>query len=292
MKGIRGGAFNLRLTPDSPQPVTTGFPMSMNEKDGVLRFEFSAVPSGSYVLTAMRSDEGHSLYARENVQVGNADVDGVALSFVPAFDVAGKVVFEGSPSGAFEGMRIRMAQPGPPHGGPVPLAPVNADGTFVIRDVPPETFDVTVNSPATSYLKSVHVGEKPQPGSAVDFTHGAAPLTLVLASDFADMVGTVKDEKGDPVPRARVTPISIGHNLDRMDISRSAITDEKGSFRLPKLPPGDYKIFAWDKVEAGAPQDPEFRKPYEKQGKEIRVASNDHRTLELTVVHVKASDDQ
>jgi Carboxypeptidase regulatory-like domain len=282
---IRRGA-GLQLTSVSPQAVAGGFPMSMSGQDGATHFEFSDVPPGAYVITATRIEEGHSLYARENVQVGGADVDGVNLTFLPALDVTGKVVWDGAPTGKFEGMRVRLGPQAGTRGGAVPLAPLKEDGTFVLHDVPPQVFELMINGPATSYLKSVQVGGKAVEGREVDFTKGANTLTVVLASDFAEVDGMVKDEKGAPALRVRVTAIPVGRNLGRMDDSRFAFTDENGKFQIAKLAPGDYKMFAWDKVVVGAPQDPEFRKPYEKQGLEIRLESNGRKTADLTVIHV------
>jgi Carboxypeptidase regulatory-like domain len=278
--------YNLQLTPVSPQAVAAGFPTSYEERNGITYFSFSAVPPGAYVVTAVMTKEGHALYAREDVVVGGADVDGVNVTFLPALDVTGKVVWEGTPTGKFEGMRVRLGPPAGTRGGAIPLAPLQEDGTFVLHDVPPQVFELMINGPASSYLKSVQVGGKAVDGREVDFTKGGNTLTVVLASDFGGVDGTVKDEKGAPAARVRVTAIPVGRNLGRMDDSRFAFTDEKGRFEIKKLAPGDYKMFAWDKVVVGAPQDTEFRKPYEEQGLELRLESNGHKTTDLTVIHV------
>jgi hypothetical protein len=280
---------SVQLTSLSPQGMGGSFSGGVSgsaEEKGVLHFLFSDVPTGAYVVTAMRTEEGHSLYARESVVVGGADVDGVNLTFLPALNVTGKVIWDGAPTGKFEGMRVRLGPPAGTRGGAVPLAPLKEDGTFLLHDVQPQVFELMINGPATSYLKSVQVGGKAVDGREVDFTKGGNTLTVVLASDFAGVGGTVKDENGAPAARVRVTAIPVGRNLGRMDDSRFVFTDEKGNFQIAKLAPGDYKMFAWDKVVVGAPQDPEFRKPYEKQGLEIRLESNGHKTADLTVIHV------
>jgi hypothetical protein len=241
---------------------------------------------GSFSGGDFGNQEGHSFCARQNIVVGGADVDGVNLTFLPASDVAGKVVWDGAPTGKFEGMRVRLRPPAGTRGGAVPLAPLKEDGTFVLHDVPPQLFELMINGPAASYLKSVQVGGKAMDGREVDLTKGGNTLTVVLASDFGGVDGTVKDENGVPAVRVRVTAIPVGRNLGRMDDSRFAFTDDNGNFKIAKLAPGDYKMFAWDKVVVGAPQDPEFRKPYEKQGLEIRLESNGHKTAVLTLIHV------
>jgi hypothetical protein len=282
--GMRGAGYTLQLLADSPRMNMGGFPMSMSESNGLLSFEFSGVPPGSYTLSATRSEDGHSLHARESVVVSGSDVGGLSLNLVPAFDVTGKIVFEGDPVGKLETMRVRFGPPGNTRGIAVPIGQVQADGTFVVHDVQPERFEINLNTPATAYLKTVKFGSQALPGHEVDFTHGPAAITLVIASDFASIDGVVKDEKGEPVPNVRVTAIPAGSNTN---LFRFAFTDENGNYKMPRVVPGAYKMFAWDKVEVGAPQDPEFRRPYEKQGQELRVESKAHKTVDLTVVHVK-----
>ncbi|MGA2216118.1 MAG: hypothetical protein ABSH31_22790, partial [Bryobacteraceae bacterium] len=70
----------------------------------------------------------------------------------------------------------------------------------------------------------------------------------------------------------------------RMDLTRSGFSNEKGEFKIKDVPPGNYKVFAWEDVPVGAPQDPDFRKPFEKQSAAIRMASNGHEKVQLTAI--------
>lgn len=42
-------------------------------------------------------------------------------------------------------------------------------------------------------------------------------------------------------------------------------------FSLQSVPPGDYKLFAWDSVQAGAYQNAEFMQRYEARGTPVSV---------------------
>ena len=59
----------------------------------------------------------------------------------------------------------------------------------------------------------------------------------------------MKDEFGEAVAHAHVTPIS-----NERSFSASVTTDAKGHFQMSKIPPGDYRIFAWDRGPQGAAQ--------------------------------------
>jgi hypothetical protein len=82
--------------------------------------------------------------------------------------------------------------------------------------------------------------------------------------------------------------IAYGNHLGRTDLSRSGFTDEQSKFHLRNVAPGEYKVFAWEDVPVGAPQDAEFRKPFEKQAAAVKMESNGHETVELTAISVKA----
>jgi len=82
--------------------------------------------------------------------------------------------------------------------------------------------------------------------------------------------------------------IAYGSHLGRTDLSRPGFTDEQGKFHLRNVAPGEYKIFAWEDVPVGAPQDPEFRKPFEKQGLTLKMEPNGQQTVELTTIVIAA----
>jgi hypothetical protein len=287
MFGVHNG-YTVHLTSSRPKPLTAGgFPVSFRDNDGIRRFEFTGVPAGSYVLIATHSLNGKMLYARDNVEVGGSDVDGLSLTFRPTFDVAGKVVFEGPPTVQFETMRVRLGQSGGSRGASVPLTLLQEDGTFLIHDVPPDLFEISLNIPSTCYIKSVALGTRPQTAQELDLTQGTAAITITLASDFATVGGIVRDAKGEVRPHILVTPIQSGAHPGRVDPLRAVFTNESGHFEFSKIPPGDYQLFAWDKVEPGAPQDPDFRKPYEKQGKALHLGSSSRETIDLVVINVR-----
>jgi carboxypeptidase family protein len=88
---------------------------------------------------------------------------------------------------------------------------------------------------------------------------------FLKAMDVGTVSGTVQHANGEPAGRVRVTVIPDGANLGRDDLSRFAFTEEDGAYQVKDIAPGEYNVFAWEDVEVGAPQDPEFRKPFEKR---------------------------
>ncbi len=65
-----------------------------------------------------------------------------------------------------------------------------------------------------------------------------ATATL-LAQNTATITGTVKDSTGATVPKAQVTATNVGTNL-----SRTAVSNDEGEYRLDLLPTGEYRVEA------------------------------------------------
>jgi hypothetical protein len=86
------------------------------------------------------------------------------------------------------------------------------------------------------------------------------------------------------VARARMNVIAYGDHANRMDLNRFGFTDEQGNFKITDVPPGDYKVFAWEDVPEGAPQDPQFRKPFEKQAAAIRMQPNGREKVQVIAI--------
>ena len=62
---------------------------------------------------------------------------------------------------------------------------------------------------------------------------------------------------------------------------RRSTATQDGAFRLRGLPPGEYKIFAWEIMEDFAYLDPEFLKPLESKGKPITIGEGSRQVVQL-----------
>jgi hypothetical protein len=64
-------------------------------------------------------------------------------------------------------------------------------------------------------------------------------------------------------------------------------TDQYGHFDVRGIPPGDYKLFSWEEVEAEAWQDPEFLRPFESKGESVHLEDGDQKTVKITAIKTK-----
>jgi len=172
------------------------------------------------------------------------------------------------------------------------VATAKPDGTFVLRNVIPDVYRMMFNAPDGTYVKSVNSGDQDASNWRVDLSKGSAPITITLGVDLAVVEGTVDNAKGQPVAHVRVHLIPYGIHLGRQDFSRAALTDDEGHFQLRGTSPGEYKLFAWDKLEPGAQEDPGFRKRFEKQALAVKLEPNAHRSVKLNLMNVSKSGNE
>jgi hypothetical protein len=264
----------------SEQGDLHGSVTSLSENDVVFR----GVPPGSYEAIVRLDNEEQRSFAIRHVEVTNADVAGGALTFLPAVEVTGAVRVEGGVFSAFEKLRVSLqAEYRNPMIGNF-NAQLKPDGSFLIKGAAPMVYELAVTRTPGVYLKAIRAGDKQLTGRRVDLSSKLEPLTIVLGADVGEVDGAVQNAGGDPVARARVNVIAYGDHANRGDLNRFGFTDDKGEFKIKDVPPGEYKVFAWEDVPVGAPQDPEFRKPFEKQAAPLRMQPNGQEKVQVTAI--------
>ena len=108
-------------------------------------------------------------------------------------------------------------------------------------------------------------------------------LDVVIASGAVEIQGTALDSKTMPESGVAVVLIPDQHR-DRIELYKYATTDVNGKFGIRSIPPGNYKLFAWDSLETFAWYDPEILSRYESNGKAVHVIASVNQTVELKVI--------
>ena len=75
---------------------------------------------------------------------------------------------------------------------------------------------------------------------------------------------------------------------NRLDLYRTATSDQNGHFTFANVPPGDYKILAWEDVPRGAYTDPAFLKNYEDRGRAITIDKGENESVQIAVIPANA----
>jgi 5-hydroxyisourate hydrolase-like protein (transthyretin family) len=286
--------IHINLTPRDTSESSRGPKLEASQA-----FSFGGVLPGGYLIHGSRGEGGKRSYASQAVDVVNEDVDVGVLTFLPGVDVSGVVQTEGA-TALSPSLRITLI---PDDGGLfAKRAEVNPDGSFLMHEVAPVVYQVIVNGTepgvpgrdpdselpdrARVYVKSMRMGNRDAEDGHVDLTRGGGQFALVLASDVGEVEGLARNGNGQPAARVRVTLVPQGGRAGRPDLLRSAFSNDQGEFKIVNVPPVEYKMFAWEDVPAGALQNAEFRKPFEKKGVAVKVGPNGHAKADVTVISV------
>jgi hypothetical protein len=272
-------------------------PSDQSRPDG--SFDIAGVAPGSYLLMANARDGRTGMLP---LQVGDANVDNVAIAVTKGFQVSGRIVVEGQPRNGgtpnVSTLRIFLQRDpdilGMPNGGPEFSPPPAADGSFVLQGVPPGDFRVTLGPPGgmqflslpeDMYIKSMRYGNTDVLDGGLHI-RGASrdQLEIVIGANAGRLTGTVMNPRREPLAGITVVAMPDAADRSRSDLYKKVMSDSSGRFRMQGLPPGNYSLFAFEDIEEGAWQDPEVIRPYESRGTSARVRDGNDENVQLTVI--------
>jgi len=283
------GLLNLRL---GSTPVNA---------DG--SFEIKGVAPGEYNLTAtMRDPNGQQYTSRTRISVGTSDVTNLTVSAKPGVELRGKIVLDGTPPQQFSMSNLRVnlvsedgAIPGVVNfvsavggagargdairaflpGGQSEMAEVAADGSFTLKDVGAMEYRVRVTGlPQGAYIQAGRIDTTDALNAPFTVDNAGSQLQLQLGFAPARVSGTVSDDRGAPASGAQAVLVPDEARRGRSDAYFAATTDRNGQYSFNNVPPGRYKLFAWEDVPAGAYQYPDFIRRYEDRGQAVTVNAN------------------
>lgn len=213
-------------------------------------FDVTNVVPGAYTLTAATGQPNGRFTARVPVQVGSGDVDGIQLHLAPGLTVTGTVKVISAVGRKIEKPQytalLRSSDPS------LGATQGNWDESkmiFTMTDVVPSSYRFEFSAPAPFYVKSATMGGRDITSSEVTIADGAGTIEVVLSDDGGAVEGDVSSDDGS---------VAAWILLARDGGSpRNSRTDAKGHFKIDTIPPGDYKVYAWDdnsKVEYANPE--------------------------------------
>ena len=107
---------------------------------------------------------------------------------------------------------------------------------------------------------------------------------MILSPNASTVTVIAVDENQKAVQGATVVIVSDPARRRRQDLNKSAISNVEGRVSFDGLAPGQYKIFAWDEIGAGAWQDPEVLRAYDGRGVNLRIVENSKENLAVRVI--------
>src|SRR5579862_776316 len=272
-------------------------------KDG--SFVIRDVSPGNYEIVATVDGSAVPMMARQPLQVGSSNVEGLRLSPQPGGSVRGHLRVEGK-SGAslkpdFERTFLLLESTeadddeGVLGGGKFTnLAHVAPDGSFAWGDVPPGNYYVQIVRDAGAnddwFMKASLASGHDVSDSGINVNGGTVALDLVASTNGGTVDGAITDHQGQPVANAVVVAVPEPRMRGRMDRYRKTQSDQNGRFQLQGMRPGDYTVLAWESVDGEEYYNPDFLKAYAGQGTALRVSEGERKTLSLEAIPTAASE--
>jgi hypothetical protein len=157
-----------------------------------------------------------------------------------------------------------------------------------VSPIPPDAALPTVTPPLQNlYVKSIRMGDVEILNDRLHLnSQPQEPLTIVIGTNPGMISGRVVDDHQQPVP---VTTLVLVHDngLRYRVNEKSAFSDPSGRFEFLNVAPGNYKLFAWENVERGAWQDPEFMRSFENRGVAVTIEEGGKVSLDVKVIEAR-----
>jgi len=261
---------------------------STRARDGA--FEIRDVVPGSYVLVARWQGENARRMVRQNLDVGNSNLDDLNLVPAPPVILKGQVRAEGSAEVNLAAIQVLLSGRGPVFTGNS-FSPVANDGSLTFENVNADSYSLIVRGlPPGYFVKSARFGDADVLESGLDLTRGGAGMLDILINPNGGQIdGSVADPRGQMAPGAAVVLVPDSKHREHEELFQHAMTDTSGHFTMKGVTPGDYKLFAWEEVEAGAYLNPEFLEPYENQGESVTIREGARENVQLKVIPADAT---
>jgi hypothetical protein len=261
-----GDAASIILTPRNG----TASSVETSKADGT--FEFNNVVPGSYVLVAQTVNSRSMV----SLEIRNADMLNVRLTLGAAFRVPVHVRIEGHNDGNdpdLENLYFLVRRDPPVAGLDSDTYSPFANGQFSV-EVLGGNYRLDLTRTEDFYVKAMT-------RDGVDVLNSGVLVESSSDSALEILVGTNPGSVEGRLQGRGVTVVLVPdvERRGQRSLYQSRQVGNAGPFRFDKVPPGDYKIFAWTEENGGPWLDSEYLRKFEDRGVPIRVESAKATTL-------------
>lgn len=202
--------------------------MSSATTDGSGAFTVTGLADGAYKVWGARSTDAWQEWGQNGVAAKTGDTN-VRIVLPSPGEIKGTLALESGTTAPY---------PATVHVGTKPPTPVDKDGNFLVRDVPPGSIDVAFQG--SGFAQMVKRDVKVEPGKTTD-------LGKIVVSRGRRLTGKVVDKNGAPVAGAKVKfgdmlfssdggNQSQAEQFETMAGVRSAVSDQNGQFAIIGVP--------------------------------------------------------
>jgi hypothetical protein len=240
--------------------------------------ELTGIAPGRYEISMQMFENNHSqLIGAKTVDLQNGSA--IDLSSSSRLSVSGHITFEGKPRPP-DPLMLYLISPGR---STFAQASIAADGTFQTggEGLSPGRYHLELQNTEGFSVQSVTVKGGKWKDGQLELAEGAnAQLSIVASTNSTNLDGiALRDKK--PVPGAMV--LLLPEEPDRSDLTRRDQSDSDGTFTLPNVLPGRYRILAIDNGHGLAYAEPVVIKPYLPLAQTLTVDAGKQSPLKVNV---------
>jgi hypothetical protein len=291
-------SVGLQVLDQSGMQVPVG--VDFNTENG--RFDVAALAAGTYVLKAFSQ-----LEANENVRAElrfslAGDLRNLRLTLTPAATIPVSVTLD-SQAQTNQTRRARIGSG--PMGLPVSVrlsgsGPSATDAfanverqpgqqSLIFRGVDPGRYSARIETQESWYVASAEYGQTNLLNDDLVLTQGAPvqPLRIVLRNDSATLTGTVHVPDGSTSP---VTVVAFPEGASKAQprlgtyVPAQNNRSDPASFTLSPLAPGDYTVFAFDRMDDVEYSNPDVLQNYAAKGVHVVLSPNQQAKVTLELI--------
>jgi hypothetical protein len=212
-------------------------------------------------------------------------VNDLVVSVSPGVSVNGRLSIEGQALAAADSSRVGVFITSVDK--LVSASALAPQGVFRLTDVAPGQYRAGVGVgplPVGYYVKSATFGgtDALRNGFQIldDEVNG---LNVVISSNVAVVDGTARNERQEAIVGSTVVLVPE-RDRERAELFQQVISGQDGRFTFRSVPPGNYKIFAWEALEPYAYFDPEVLRQVEQKGRALQLAESGKQSVDVTAI--------
>ena len=255
-------------------------------------FSLDNVPAGSYLLKAFSNSDAQRLTAEQRINVAS-NLENVHVALAPAISIPVVVHMQSRASA-----NSPSAGPWTENRPPVSVAllsnqpgaanlyssiePRAGHNGMSIQNIEPGTYSVNFMPQGSWYVQSANYGQTNALYDDINVTPGLSyPLEVTLRDDGAGVEAVVQTPNNQKLPVVLVV-VSQPQAKSTPRIARGVSTD----LTVSGLAPGDYQIFAFDRVDGLEYANPDALAPYASQAAHVTLSANQKSQVTLNLIQL------
>jgi len=221
--------------------------------------------------------------------VGNTDVADVRLTASSGFPLKGRILREGPPLQGIPSNDRGISLTSKISLMPGDSAAISSDDTFVFQNVLPGDYQIAGPLIFSGHLNEGHIksvrlsGQELTTDSIQIRSRPEGELTIVISTETGKLQGRVVNGRREPASNATIVVVPEPSLRHRTNLFFEPKPDAAGKFSID-VPPGSYKVFAWEDVEPNAWFDADFMQTYESRGHVVAIGAGNMETVEVDVI--------